>query len=182
MSIVYKKSLKGIEEIALRSNGLQLRLRAYLILVDGAKSVDEIKYINPSMQEVDMIMSALHQEGYLEIVTEDGRKMTSNAMPAMNPPPMQENFNQYRAETPFPATTNEKVNSAQFSQARDDMVRDIMTLLGKDAQMVVTKIQRCETPMDLFAMMMGLKKIITMYANNAKAEEFGNKYSYLSSL
>jgi hypothetical protein len=31
-------------------------------------------------------------------------------------------------------------------------------------------------------MMMGLKKIITMYANNAKAEEFGNKYSYLSSL
>jgi hypothetical protein len=182
MSIVYKKSLKGIEEIALRSNGLQLRLRAYLILVDGSKSVDEIKYINPNMQEVDMVLAALQQEGYIDLVTHDGKKMTAGSAPSSVSAPIPENFNQYRAETPFPVTTNEKAGSAQFAQARDDMVRDIMVLLGKDAQMVVTKIQRCETPMDLLAMMMGLKKIITMYANNAKAEEFGNKYSYLSSL
>ena len=180
MSIVYKKSLKGVEEIALRSNGLQMRLRAYLILVDGSKSIDEIKFLNPNMQEVDMVLTALHQEGYLDLLSQDGKSIPASSMPASNLS-SQDNSNQYRQDA-FPPTTNEKAGSAQFAQAKEDMVREIMVLLGKDAQMVVTKIQRCETPMDLLALMMGLKKIITMYANSTKAEEFGNKFLYLSTL
>lgn len=62
------------------------------------------------------------------------------------------------------------------------MTREIMQLLGKDAEMVVSKIQRCENGMDLFAMMMGLKKIISIYANAQKADQFAAKFSYVSGL
>jgi hypothetical protein len=66
MNIIYKKTLKGVEEAALRSQGLQLKLRAYLKLVDGVKSADEIKRANPSLMEVDAALIALQNEGYIE--------------------------------------------------------------------------------------------------------------------
>jgi hypothetical protein len=67
MSIIYKKSLKGVEEVALRSKGLPLRLRAYLLLVDGTKSAAEIQSENAGLPEVEMVLGALKDEGYLEI-------------------------------------------------------------------------------------------------------------------
>lgn len=181
MSTIYNKSLKGVEEVALRSKGLQLRLRAYLILVDGNKSTDEIQYLNPSLPEVTMVLSALLDEGYIEVVGERtgtaslAERPQSAPINAPKPPPQQ-----YRAEDIFPTTQSETNN--QFLQARDSMQREIMVLLGKDAEMVISKIQRCDNGMDLFAMMMGLKKIITMYANNEKAEQFATKFSYVATL
>ena len=68
MAIVYKKTLKGVEEVALRSSGLQLRMRAYLILVDGMKSDEDIQKINASLPEVPMVLAALKDEGYLETI------------------------------------------------------------------------------------------------------------------
>ena len=198
MSIVYKKSLKGVEEVALRSKGLQLRLRAYLILVDGTKSTEMIQALNPSLPEVEMVLSALHDEGYVDIISgnkSDAGNQTNQALPDN----MQPLANQFRNQQSFQQTNNyqqsnfqntsssnnmgnSNVDNSQFVQARDNMQREIMILLGKDAEMVIAKIQRCENGMDLFAMMMGLKKIITMYSNNEKAEAFANKFSYVSTL
>lgn len=184
MSIIYKKSLKGVEEVALRSSGLQLRLRAYLILVDGTKSAAEIQSANSGLPEVEMVLSALKDEGYLDI---SGQSASSNSSTNQARPSAPANQG-YRSNDTFPPTTNNNtasnnsLDSAQFIQARENMTREIMSLLGKDAEMVVTKIQRCDNGMDLFAMMMGLKKIITMYSSAAKAEEFANKFSYISTL
>ena len=66
MNMIYKKTLKGVEETALRSEGLQIKLRTYLKLVDGVKSADEIKRANPSLMEVDAALIALQSEGYIE--------------------------------------------------------------------------------------------------------------------
>lgn len=66
MNIIYKKTLKGVEEAALRSEGLQLKLRSYLKLVDGVKSIDDIKRANPSLMEVDAVLLTLQNEGYIE--------------------------------------------------------------------------------------------------------------------
>ncbi len=68
MNTIYKKTLKGVEECALRSQGLQLKLRQYLKQVDGFKSADDIQRANPSLQEVDAVLIALNQEGYIEIL------------------------------------------------------------------------------------------------------------------
>ncbi len=68
MNMIYKKTLKGVEEAALRSEGLQIKLRTYLKLVDGVKSADEIKRANPSLTEVDAALIALQNEGYIEFL------------------------------------------------------------------------------------------------------------------
>jgi hypothetical protein len=66
MSTIYKKTLKGVEEAALRTEGLQLKLRTYLKLVDNVKSTEEIKRANPSLSDVDVALSTLKNEGYIE--------------------------------------------------------------------------------------------------------------------
>ena len=177
MAIVYKKTLKGVEEVALRSSGLQLRLRAYLILVDGTKSDDDIQTLNPNLPEVTMVLAALKDEGFIEALGQQAS--SANFQPTVQQKPQQSQ--QSNTATSFAATPNNAGNSS-FLEARDAMAREIAILLGKDAQMVVAKIQRCENSMDLFAMMMGLKKIIVMYANAEKAEQFSQKFSYISNI
>ena len=190
MNIVYKKSLKGVEEVAIRSNGLQLRLRPYLILADGNKSAANIQQLNPGLPEVEMVLAALFDEGYLVVVGQVAGTVMGNS--PINAATQTNMPNTTQILEPFAATTNlsqggnnlgkSNADNSKFVQARDSMTREMMSLLGKDAEMVVTKIQRCDNAMDLFAMMMGLKKIITMYASAAKAEEFANKFSYISTL
>lgn len=66
MSTIYRKTLKGVEETSLRSQGLQLKFREYLKLIDGVKSIDQIQCANPSLQELDAILAVLKSEGYIE--------------------------------------------------------------------------------------------------------------------
>ena len=68
MDIIYKKSLIGVEECALRSQGLQLKLREYLKQVDGFKSAEDIQRANPNLQEVDAVLIALNEDGYIEVL------------------------------------------------------------------------------------------------------------------
>jgi hypothetical protein len=68
MNIIYKKTLKGVEECALRTQGLQLKLREYLKLVDGVKSVEEIQRANPNLQEADVVLIVLKNDGYIEVL------------------------------------------------------------------------------------------------------------------
>ena len=68
MGTIYKKTLKGVEETSLRSQGLQLKFREYLKLVDGVKSTEEIKRANPNLQELDAALTVLKDEGYIDIL------------------------------------------------------------------------------------------------------------------
>jgi hypothetical protein len=68
MNTIYKKTLKGVEECALRSQGLQLKMREYLKLVDGVKSTSDIQRTNPTLLEVDAVLIALKSEGYIEVL------------------------------------------------------------------------------------------------------------------
>lgn len=68
MNTIYKKTLRGVEECALRSQGLQLKLREYLKLVDGVKTTDEIARANPGLQEIDAILVVLKNDGFIEVL------------------------------------------------------------------------------------------------------------------
>jgi hypothetical protein len=61
------------------------------------------------------------------------------------------------------------------------MVRDVSGLLGSDAAPVIAKIQNCRTVDELFATMMGIKKIVSMYVDKRAAEQFAQRYERLSS-
>ena len=64
MGVIYKKTLKGVEENALRSHTLQMRQRVYLILVDANRSTEIIETLNPALSEVEMVLNGLHDESY----------------------------------------------------------------------------------------------------------------------
>ena len=68
MNTIYKKTLKGVEETSLRSQGLQLKFREYLKLVDGVKSTEEILRANPNLTEVEVVLTVLKDEGYIEVL------------------------------------------------------------------------------------------------------------------
>lgn len=91
-------------------------------------------------------------------------------------PPSAQNFS-----APSPAPSPTKVDDNREVEAiKSAMIRDVSTLLGSDAGMVIVKIQGCRTKDDLFATMMGVKKIITVYTNKSAAESFATKYQALS--
>ena len=60
------------------------------------------------------------------------------------------------------------------------MTRDISALLAADAAPVISKIQACRTKDELFATMIGIKKIIGIYADRNAADKFGAKYGALA--
>jgi hypothetical protein len=69
MAIIYRKSLKGIDELAFKSGRLTLRLTSYLLAVDGVASTEELAARNPHLPSMDVILQGLMQQGFIEVVT-----------------------------------------------------------------------------------------------------------------
>jgi hypothetical protein len=191
MAIIYRKSLKGIDELAFKSGRLTLRLTSYLLTVDGVSSTEEIAARNPHLPSMDVILQGLMQQGFIELVSgaPAGAQSTATtaptaqaapaapaayATPTMNVVDVAQAARQAAAAAPKPP-------SMQLENIKGNMVRDVSSLLGSDAGPVIAKIQNCVTQDDLFAAMMGIKKIITLYVDRETAERFGSRYTVLSS-
>ena len=69
----------------------------------------------------------------------------------------------------------------ELETVKGNMVRDVSSLLGGDAAQVISKIQGCRTKDDLFATMMGIKKIVSIYLDRNAADKFALRYQSLSS-
>jgi hypothetical protein len=173
MSTVYRKSLKGIDELAFRSGTLSLRLTSYLLAVDGMTSADELAARNPHLPSMDVILAGLAQQGLIEAV--QGAVAPQPApLPMASPAPL-------RAPAAEPNwAASAPPQGLDLESTKADMVRDVSTLLGGDAVPVIAKIQNCRTGNDLFATMMGIKKIISLYVDKAAAEDFARRYQRLS--
>ena len=65
MELVYKKTFKGVNEIATRADGLPIKLRPYLIIVDGNKSVKDLVILNPALKDLPQVLANLNQEGFI---------------------------------------------------------------------------------------------------------------------
>ena len=194
MSNIYRKSLKGIDELAFKSAGLPLRLVSYLLVVDGEANADQLAARNAHLPSMAVVLKGLQEQGFLEMVGEgssanvvdmvsmrvgNGATMFNPAAApaAYNPPPA--------AYSPQPAPTQNFAAAPSFSPELEgikaNMIRDISALLGADAPPVMQKIQGCRTKDDLFSTMMGIKKIVMMYTDRASADKFAARYSALAS-
>ena len=191
MSSIYRKTLKGIDEVAFKSTGLPLRLLSYLLAVDGEASVDQLAARNPQLPSIAVVLQGLADQGFLEVIGTAANVVdlaqarvsnganhvygnTSTANP--NPPPM------YAPPSP-PPPSYAQAPAGYFPELeiyKSNMSRDVSALLGADAGPVIQKIQACRTKDDLFAAMMGIKKIITIYLDRNAAEKFGTRYNALA--
>lgn len=191
MSKIYRKTLKGIDEIAFKSTGLPLRLLSYLIAVDGEASVDQLAVRNSQLPSIAVVLQGLADQGFLELigtaanvvdlvqarVGNGANNVYGNASAPNSTPP------QMYAPPPPPPPTYTQAPVGYFPELeiyKSNMCRDVSALLGADAGPVIQKIQACRTKDDLFASMMGIKKIITIYLDRNAADKFGARYSALA--
>jgi hypothetical protein len=199
MSVIYRKSLKGIDELAFKTSGLPMRLMSYLMAVDGESSADQLAARNPQLPSLQVVLEGLLQQGFLEAAGNDANVVQMNTMRVGNGAPMQ--MPSQQAPTYAPASMQQQPMQQQPMQqqpmqqqpmqqqsgsyspeleiVKGNMVKDVSAILGSDAAPVIQKIQGCRTKDDLFAAMMGIKKIISIYTNSVAAEKFAARYQSL---
>ena len=195
MSVIYRKSLKGIDEVAFKSTGLPLRLASYLLAVDGQASVDQLIARNAQLPSMSAVLQGLLEQGFLEIAgtaanvvslapmrVGNGASVMSAApqsAPAYSQPAAPP-----QAPEPMYAPAAQSAPPANYfpelETYKGNMVRDVSTLLGADAAPVINKIQACRNKDELFATMMGVKKIISIYVDRTAADKFATRFQMLS--
>ena len=191
MSMIYRQTLKGIDEVAFKSGGLPLRLMSYLLVVDGEASVDQLAAKHPNLPSIQVVLQGLCGQGFIEVagtaanVVDIGQMRVSNgANSYTSAPPAQQapayNYSPPPQQTPSYAQPNNSGNGAELDLYKSNMIRDVSALLAADAAPVINKIQGCRTRDDLFSTMMGIKKIITIYASREIADKFVARYAALS--
>lgn len=183
MSIIYRKSLKGIDEVAFKSTGLPLRLSSYLLAVDGQASLDQLVARNAQLPSMAAVLQGLLEQGFLEVAGTAANVVNLAPMRVGNGASVMSSAPQSAPEQSYAPPPQQAPPSNYFPELetyKSNMVRDVSTLLGADAAPVINKIQACRTKDDLFATMMGVKKIITIYADRNAAEKFATRYQMLS--
>jgi hypothetical protein len=176
MSTVYRKSLKGIDELASKPSTLPLRLTSYLLAVDGVSATDQLALRNPHLPSMEVILNGLMQQGFIEVVTAAAAQQAMAAGQGFGAAARQApGGGQLRAVSVPPVAP-----AFDLEPMKANMVRDVSSLLGSDAAPVINKIQNCRTRDDLFAAMMGIKKIVTMYVDKAAGDQFAARYDSLS--
>ena len=193
MSIIYRQTLKGIDEVAFKSGSLPLRLTSYLLVVDGEASVDQLVARHPNLPSIQAVLQGLCGQGFIEIagtaanVVDIGQMRVSNGGSMLAMPPAQQQSPSYNYAPAPPQPTPSYMqqpnsnNNGELELYKANMIRDVSALLAADAAPVINKIQVCRTRDDLFSTMMGIKKIITIYTNREAADKFVARYSALSS-
>lgn len=202
MSAIYRKSFKGIDEVAFKTNGLPMRMMSYLVVVDGEASVDQLAARNPQLPSLQAVLQGLAEQGFLEVagsaanvVEMAGMRVANGAptqgyaqpmqpqmqQPAYAPQPQQAYaLQQQPAYAPQqPAYAPQPAFFPELDSYKANMTRDVSALLGADAAPVISKIQACRSKDELFTAMMGIKKIIGIYADRNAADKFGAKYGAL---
>ncbi len=197
LSNIYRKTLKGIDEVAFKTSGLPLRLLSYLLVVDGEASADQLAARNQHLPSMPEVLQGLAGQGFLEVIGTAANVVnisqmrvgngsnTFSSQPETQPPqqmapqaPAQQQQPQFQPQAYAPAPPG---YFPELEIYKTNMTRDVSALLGADAGPVIQKIQGCKTRDDLFAAMMGIKKIITIYVDRAAADKFGSRYSSLTS-
>lgn len=187
MSIIYRQSLKGIDEVAFKSSGLPLRLVSYLLVVDGQSSVEQLASRHPNLSSMQAVLQGLQGQGFVELAASSANVVDITQMRVGNGqsinmpmPPSQQQPTYAAPPQQAPVYRSAGDYFPEFENYKSSMIRDVTALLGADSAPVASKIQGCRSRDDLFATMMGIKKIITMYTDRETAEKFGTRYAALS--
>ncbi len=157
MSIVYRKTAKGVAEIETRAHRLPPRVRSALILVDGKRADDELmRMIQTDPAET---LTSLLTDGFIEVL----------ATLAVRPPERKQ------APASGPASTHE-VAGAAFDALRRDAVRQLNDHLGPAAETVAIKIERAKSMPELQPLLALGAQMLRDVRGAAVAEAFATRF------
>lgn len=131
MAVVFAKTPKGQEEIANKSGGLSPRVRRALIMIDGKRSVDELRSMLQS-DDLQHTLGMLEEDGYIAVASSS----KSEPLPSIT------------AFSELPTTPD----PVRLQQARNFMTNTLNAFVGAlGTSALLTRIEAAQSHQDLRA-------------------------------
>lgn len=156
MATTYCKTSKGVTEIETRAFRLTPRLRSTLILLDGKRTLDELRTLIST--GLDESLQALLDGGFIEPVA-----VAEPPRPAPRPPAAP------RPAPPEPA-------HADFLAVRREVVRAINEQLGPVAETVAIKMERTTNAAELRPLLATAAQLIYQVRGAQAAQAFRARF------
>lgn len=157
MATTYCKTSKGVTEIETRAFRLTPRLRSTLILLDGKRTLDELRTLIST--GLDESLQALLDGGFIEAVA-----VAEPPRPAPRPSPAAP-----RPAAPEPA-------SNEFLAVRREVVRAINEQLGPVAETVAIKMERAANAAELRPLLATAAQLIFQVRGAQAAQAFRARF------
>jgi hypothetical protein len=185
-SIVFRKTAKAVAELEQKEGFLGPRIRQLLILVDGTRTVADLGLLLPSLGDPSTVLQGLLLQSY---ITTDGTKGgVPPAAPSVAPPPpvaappvaapppvVAAQVAPATLEETHPSLAPPPVAPAAergLEVAKERLINELRASLGKDAELIVPKIQAVKAVTDLSLMVARLTDIVSTYAGKEVGEAF----------
>lgn len=165
MSIVYRKTAKGVNEIATRALRLGPRQRSALILVDGRKTDAELAPL--ILADPAGTLASLLADGFIEVLATLADRPPDRAA---------EPLADRKAAPVATASRAAATGDAAFESLRRDAVRALNDQLGPAAELVAVKIERAKSMPELQPLLVQAAKLVRSMRGGAAAEAFAARF------
>lgn len=162
MAIIFRKTAKGLAEIATRSRRLAPRVRSTLILVDGKRDGDELKLL--VALHTDDALQALAAQGFIEAIGETVGLGTPAAPVSATPP-----------ATP-PALFRPTIDLAMV---RRQVVRAVNEQLGSSATSLALRIKKSRSAEELKPLVNQAVQLVAAARGRPAADAFATRMPVL---
>ena len=172
MSIVYRKTAKGVAEIETRAHRLVPRQRGALILVDGKRSDDELAPLVGS--DAAATLASLLGDGFIEVLATLAERAAEAA-----PDRVADRASDRRSSGSSGSGGNAAAASSSraFETLRRDAVRSLNDQLGPAGETVAIDLERAKTPAELQRLLLLGVKVLRDFRGVAVADAFAARFT-----
>lgn len=169
MATVYRKTAKGVDEIGTRAHRLAPRLRAALILVDGARSDGELSKL--ILQQPIETLQELLTQGFIEVAgTVEERPRVSR------PAPLDSRLGPL-TRPPSDRASDRQADKNSFATYRAAVLRAFNDLTGPTGEGLAIKMEKTNSRDELAPLMETAYRIIANAHGSEKANEFKARFA-----
>lgn len=152
MATVYRKTDKGVAEIATRAHRLAPRYRSALILVDGKKTDEDLHKL--ILTEPEQTLAGLLAEGFIDVLATLAES----------------------APEPKPAAVRSS-NGASFTARQRDAVRELNHQMGPLAESLALSMERAKSEADLQPLLVQASEMLRRMRGAAPADAYLDRFA-----
>ncbi|MGL6110881.1 MAG: hypothetical protein ACRC2B_12385 [Rubrivivax sp.] len=176
MSIIFRKTAKGVAEIETRANRLSPRVRNALILVNGQRDVAALKGLMP--QQVDESLATLLEQSLIEVVgasvTDSGPQhaLPDEAVKTLGRPPA--DVKAATSHAPQASTTS----GPSFTTRQRTAVRALHDAIGPSAESLAIRMERARNEAELRPLLQMAVQVIGDARGRSAAEAYATRHGF----